>query len=185
MCNKTMRLTKEQQKLFDDNIKLAEIKANTWIIPRDSYYSRGDLLTFAYQGLVIAAQTYNPDRECSFRTYATNIIKHEMMHGVEYYIKLHEREDSIDMSQLLEGGQNSKKRIQTELYSQDINKIELDLAIEKYLSYCDPTDRKIFTEVIINDRSRTDVAKELNVSTQVISVKVREMQKEIINFLQK
>lgn len=174
---KTMQLTLEQQKLFDNNIDLAQIKAYSWNYNSYSYYDSGDLLTFAYIGLVIAAQTYNPNRGCSFRTYASKVIQHEILHGVEQYNRIYRNE------------------VPVEIYCDDIYEesffkkdsfaemTETNMVIDKYLSYCDPIDATIFREVIINDRSRTDVAAELNISIQTVSTKVKEMQKEFINFM--
>ena len=171
-------MTKEQKELFEANIGLAYYKADGWLFKPEAPYERDDILIYALEGLALAAKTYSPDKEAKFATYASIVMKNRILRSVRSLHKFYMESPNQDPDKATQGQVMINQ-------GNDLSKVELDVVMEKYLSYCEPMDATIFREIIINDRSRVAVAKMVGVSHQTVSTRIKEMQLEFINFMNK
>lgn len=82
----TIKMTKEQEKLVNENIKLAGFVARKFLhyFNNSTAYSYDDVFQIASIGLCKAAETYESDRDCSFSSYAYTVMRNEIADAAKH-----------------------------------------------------------------------------------------------------
>lgn len=153
-----------QQKLIEDNQKLAYWLAHRWA-KTQSLIDVDELISISLFGLTIAAQSYNPDKNTQFNTYARLVIenrfKNELKKQKKYQLKYTETE---------EPNQNGTAKAPVS-YTPDYDEtIDVRRAIEAL-----PEDYRLMIDEFYNlGYNQHEIAARHNISQTKVSLMIKE-----------
>lgn len=166
-------LSKEQQKLVEDNINLIY-----YFIYKYKKYTL-DLVDVGYIGLCKAALTFDKSKNIKFATYASRCIlnafnmqlrrdikitQHEVM-SLDKTLYNDDEDNQIDIIDLIPSNHNTEREVffkdmQDKLYS--------------YLYSIKERDRDILISYLINNESQLDISRNLNMHQPTVSRLIRK-----------
>lgn len=164
-------MTDEQVKLVEDNLDMAYKVAYKWI--RDYSGRKWDVEDFksaAHEGLVKAAQTYNPEKGYQFNTYAGTCIQNEIRmllrkdhHAVTAYL------DDI----VMEGQDITLSDI---MLTEDSFELELTFSnsLKEFLENLSKRDRQILF-LFAKTHNQSEVSRKIGLSQSVISRHIKRL----------
>lgn len=140
-----------------------------------------DLYQIACMGILYAFDTYNPDRDTKFSTYAVLCIKSHLSMSVrrEYALKRHSDVSSLDdenIQDLLQHKSLSHKICTPEdLY---VNQEQLQ-SIYDFLEAAEGEDAHVMFTLLCNEITQSNAAHLINCSQSNISSKVKKIRREL------
>lgn len=66
-----------KNKIIEANMDLVFKISNYYLI--DDYYQKEDLISYAYEGLILAVENYNPNLQVDFKVFASEYIKYNIL----------------------------------------------------------------------------------------------------------
>jgi RNA polymerase sporulation-specific sigma factor len=180
---KEIQLLKESNKNVDKEIdslinaceKLIEgIIANT---KKDLCYSKGDLMfkdlmLEGQMGLYNAINSYNPEKDVTFTTYAGTCIKNKILDYIRKESNfqkniVHQKDDDCEYD-ILSNKKDPSKTPEEEL----IEKEEM----ENIMSALNDTEKEIFN-LYIESNTYNEIAKKLNITSKKVDNTIRKIKK--------
>lgn len=152
-----------QEQLITDNINLAYWLAHRWA-KTQSLIDTEELISISLFGLTIAAQSYKPDKNTQFNTYARLVIenrfKNELKKQKKYQIKYNESEEAPE-------GKPKKQVSYTPEYDESID-VQIALAAL-------PEDYRTMIDEFYNlGYNQHEIAKRHNISQTKVSLMIKE-----------
>ena len=157
-------MDEKQNKLIEDNMNLAYWLSHKWA-KKQSLIDVEEFISIALFGLTIAAQTYNPEKNTQFNTYARLVIenrfKNELKKQKKYTLRYTESEEPTE-----------KWEVKAQAYYETDNDEIIDVKIALAAL---PEDYRLMIDEFYNlGYNQHEIAARHNISQTKVSLMIKE-----------
>lgn len=165
-----IRITKDVNKLVEDNIKLAYSVAWKYYPMVSTHIEFDDVLSICYEGLINAAKLYDSDMGYAFSTYAYISIRNTLLCRFRHY-QIKYCSNSISLNSTTDEGVLIADTISSDFDLEET--VSNKLIIDNLYKYIDelPKDLQLVIRLKLEGATQIQIAKKLNITQPGVSRK--------------